>query len=278
VPEGSKENTNAEAFGLPTDRFEAAVEALVELRDTGRLLTFLTRRGSVKLVGDIEDFRQEYIARAKDNSIDQEQSKKAQDEIRQLTSVIIRIPNPDSILDYLERVYREDFPPTEDPALREEFRRLLADYSDGAAAAAAGHAALHSAAAHSPGHPDRGGFAGDAEFCGLADLGGRNHADQFHDSSERPAGSAAGSGDGGRSGQFSGDGERDRGYRGAVTSCGRHLTQVGLYPIGVPTRALRNVRALCPPPRPWGPGEFAAGTGHTPDQMTVRPLSATVRR
>ena len=130
MPEGSKENTNAEAFGLPTDRFEAAVEALVELRDTGRLLTFLTRRGSVKLVGDIEDFRQEYIARAKDNSIDQEQSKKAQDEIRQLTSVIIRIPNPDSILDYLERVYREDFPPTEDPALREEFRRLLADYSE----------------------------------------------------------------------------------------------------------------------------------------------------
>ena len=104
MPEGSKENTNAEAFGLPIDRFEAAVEALVELRDTGRLLIFLTRRGSVKLVGDIEDFRQEYIARAKDNSIDQEQSKKAQDEIRQLTSVIVRIPNPDSILDYLERV------------------------------------------------------------------------------------------------------------------------------------------------------------------------------
>jgi len=130
VPEGSKENTNAEAFGLPTDRFEAAVEALVELRDTGRLLIFLTRRGSVKLVGDIEDFRQEYIARAKDNSIDQEQSKKAQDEIRQLTSVIIRIPNPDSILDYLERVYREDFPPTEDPALREEFRRRQAPKID----------------------------------------------------------------------------------------------------------------------------------------------------
>ncbi len=122
MPEGSKENTNAEVFGLPTDRFEAAVEALVELRDTGRLLIFLTRRGFVKLVGDIEDFRQEYIALAKDNSIDQEQSKKAQDEIRQLTSVIVRIPNPDSILDYLERV-REDFPPTEDPALREEFRR-----------------------------------------------------------------------------------------------------------------------------------------------------------
>ena len=125
MPEGSKENTNAEAFGLPIDRFEAAVEALVELRDTGRLLIFLTRRGSVKLVGDIEDFRQEYIARAKDNSIDQEQSKKAQDEIRQLTSVIVRIPNPDSILDYLERV-REDFPPTEDLALREEFRRRQA--------------------------------------------------------------------------------------------------------------------------------------------------------
>lgn len=123
MPEPSEENTTAEVFGLPPDRFEAAVDALVQLRDTGKVLIFLTRRGSVKLVGEIDDFREEFSVRARDNSIDLEQSKKAQDEIRQLTSAIVKIPNTEAVLDYLERIYRDDLPTKRDRALKEEFRR-----------------------------------------------------------------------------------------------------------------------------------------------------------
>jgi len=123
VPERPEQLPSTEAFGLPTDRFEAAVDALVELRDTGRLLIFLTRRGSVKLVGDISAFRNEFSSRAGDVSIDLEQSKKAQHEIRQLASAIIHIPNPEDVLEYLERIYREELGPKRDRGLSEEFKR-----------------------------------------------------------------------------------------------------------------------------------------------------------
>lgn len=123
MPEGSEEKTNAEVFGLPFDRFEAAVNALVELRDTGKLLLFLTRRGAVKLVGDIEDFQKEFRNQAKDSLITLEQVKKAQDELRHLTSAILRMPDAEAVLDYLERFSSEDFTSRREPSLREAFRR-----------------------------------------------------------------------------------------------------------------------------------------------------------
>jgi hypothetical protein len=122
VPEGSNESTNTVDFGLSLERFEAAVNSLVGLRDKGRLLIFLTRRGSVKLIGEIEDFRKEFSDRARDEAIDLDQSKRAQNEIRRLTAAIIRYPDPDSVVDYLERFSIEEFA-KKDQSLRDEYRR-----------------------------------------------------------------------------------------------------------------------------------------------------------
>ena len=122
MPETPDENVRTKIWGLPIDRFEAAVTALAELRDAGRILVFLTRRGTVKLIGQIEDYRSQFSARAKDESINLEQSKKAQDEIRRLTSVIVMMPDTDSILDHLEQFFLDDVLRS-DTTLKEEYRK-----------------------------------------------------------------------------------------------------------------------------------------------------------
>src|SRR4051794_22414910 len=107
---------------MPIDRFEAAVTALAELRDSGRTLVFLTRSGAVKLIGQIEDYRSQFSTRAKDESINLEETKKAQEEIRRLISAIVMMPDTDSIFDYLEQFFRDDLPRS-DTLSKEEFRK-----------------------------------------------------------------------------------------------------------------------------------------------------------
>ncbi|GAC1464661.1 MAG: hypothetical protein NVSMB9_03580 [Isosphaeraceae bacterium] len=119
---GSEEKTDAEIYGLPLNRFKAAVDAVVDLRDTGKLLIFLTRRGQVKLIGEIEDFRRAFITQTADESIDVNITKKAQEEIRHLSSVIVRMSNLDSVLEYMERIYLQDLSEKDDQ-FREEFKR-----------------------------------------------------------------------------------------------------------------------------------------------------------
>jgi len=122
VPETPGEDVEVKVFGLPIDRFEAAVTALAELRDAGRILLFLTRRGKLKLIGQIEDYQSQFITRAKDDSINLDQSKRAQDEIQRLASAIVMMPDTDSILEFLEQFFRDDLPRS-DETLKEEFRK-----------------------------------------------------------------------------------------------------------------------------------------------------------
>ncbi|WP_435018534.1 hypothetical protein TA3x_000511 [Tundrisphaera sp. TA3] len=124
MAEGTEENTTIEAFGLPLDRFEAAVDAIVELRDSGKILLFLNRRGAIKLVGEEEDFRAEFSRRANDVAIDVEVSRIAKNEIRQLISTALRIPDNDASLEFLERYYIEDYRKKPHPQI-EEFRRQV---------------------------------------------------------------------------------------------------------------------------------------------------------
>jgi len=105
----NEDKSEPEIFGLPLDRFKAAIEAMVDLRDSGKLLFFLTRRGWVRLVGDNEEFMQKYAELAKDKLIDIDKAKRAQSEIQSLISAILRISNIEGVLDHLERYHREDF-------------------------------------------------------------------------------------------------------------------------------------------------------------------------
>ncbi len=121
MDEGSNEIMDAKALGLPNHLFEAAVKATVELRDTGRLLVFLTRRGFLKLIGEVEDFQNEFRTRASDDSIDLDLCLNAQNEMRRLTSTILRLQNVDTVLDYTRRS-QSDFSSWDD-ANKEEFNR-----------------------------------------------------------------------------------------------------------------------------------------------------------
>lgn len=125
MPGNSEEDVSAGPFNLPHGRFEAAVDALVQLRDSGRLLLFLSRRGSIKIICDDEEFRAEFAKRASDDKIDPDQSRQALEEIRKLISVLVRLSDPASAMDYLRRMHSDIDYLRKNRPNKEEFERRL---------------------------------------------------------------------------------------------------------------------------------------------------------
>jgi len=88
------EETTDDLPGLPPERFLTMVDCLVSLRDSGKFLIFLGRNSSTKIVGDLDDFVNDYSTLNGDD-IAREMAQEAIDEIQTYCSFWASFQNLD---------------------------------------------------------------------------------------------------------------------------------------------------------------------------------------
>lgn len=95
MPEDTKDK--AKFLGLPVELFEAGVDALVKLRDSGKFLLFLPRRNWVRFVGEFDDFKAAFAQESEDEESADADAKSVLREIRILLGQ--RLKSADADLD-----------------------------------------------------------------------------------------------------------------------------------------------------------------------------------
>lgn len=94
--------------GLSLERFKAAVESLATLRDSGKLLIFLGRRSSIRIVGEFaDDFHKEFAART-EGPVSPDDSKEASREVRNFLATRLSLSSEASFLRFLEDMIYTD--------------------------------------------------------------------------------------------------------------------------------------------------------------------------
>ncbi|MBL8853310.1 MAG: hypothetical protein JNK57_04985 [Planctomycetaceae bacterium] len=91
--------------GVPFERFEAGVRALVELRDRGKFLVFLARRRSAQLIGPSEEFIQRLSAELNLLTLEASDASEVFEEIRQFLSSRIGMHSDRVVSFLLNSVY-----------------------------------------------------------------------------------------------------------------------------------------------------------------------------
>ncbi len=97
------------SVGIPLPQFQAAVDALVALRDSGKFLIFLGRRSRARLIGDLNDF-QATMAEVAKEAVSLEDATRILDEIRRYCSACMDMQDVKALKQFLMRaVYEDDF-------------------------------------------------------------------------------------------------------------------------------------------------------------------------
>lgn len=124
MAEENQSETVGELPGVPLDVFEAAVQALVELRDSGRYMVFLGRQTSVKFIGELRDVR-DTLGKRLEREVSEDEAKEALVEIRNFCKATAFFETPKRTLHFLEiQIYEDDLRQLDDPA-KKAFRGLL---------------------------------------------------------------------------------------------------------------------------------------------------------
>jgi len=124
VAEEKQSETGGELPGQPLDVFEAAVEALVELRDSGRYMVFLGRQTSVKFIGELQDVRHT-LGKRLEREVSEDEAREALVEIRNFCKATAFFETPERTVHFVERqIYHDEFGELDEPA-RKGFRDLL---------------------------------------------------------------------------------------------------------------------------------------------------------
>lgn len=113
-----------ESHGLSLELFEAAVKALVELRDSGKYMVFLGRQTSVKFVGELQEF-QRALTEGLHREVSPDEAKKALREVRNFHKATVHFQRASQIVEFLERnIYDEEFGALDDEE-KTRLRELL---------------------------------------------------------------------------------------------------------------------------------------------------------
>lgn len=105
----STEKNEVPSVGIPLPQFQAAVDALVALRDSGKFLIFLGRRSRAKLIGDLNDF-QMTMADVAEEAVSLEDATRILDEIRKYCSACMDMQDVKGLKQLLIRaVYDDEF-------------------------------------------------------------------------------------------------------------------------------------------------------------------------
>jgi hypothetical protein len=88
-------------LGVPLEHFRAAVEVLAQLRDSGRLIVFLSPRGTVKFIGDDEIFDRTFSQKFGDAAVSPDERAKAKNEVRSVLLGLLVFGSSSN--DFLER-------------------------------------------------------------------------------------------------------------------------------------------------------------------------------
>ncbi len=124
VSETDEPRSPNELPGLPLDVFNAAVEAVADLRDSGKYMLFLGRLTSVKLIGEPRQFGPA-LAERLDRAVNDEEAQAALTEVTNLCRLVLSHVESSAVLSYLERsVYRDETEELDDEQ-KKRFRQML---------------------------------------------------------------------------------------------------------------------------------------------------------
>ncbi|HUT95281.1 MAG TPA: hypothetical protein VMY37_37855 [Thermoguttaceae bacterium] len=124
MAEESQSQSSRELPGLPLDVFEAAVHALVELRDSGKYMVFFGRQTSVKFIGELQDVR-DTLGKRLEREVSGDEAKDALVEIRNFCKAAAFFETSERTLRFVEhQIYDDEFERLDEP-VRKEFRDLL---------------------------------------------------------------------------------------------------------------------------------------------------------
>lgn len=121
-----KKAEKKELPGVPIERFEAGVRALVELRDRGKFLIFLARRQSVQLIGRESDFSEALSGKLSVAKLDEGDSRGILREIRRFLSIRTQMPNAEHTSQFLTRGVFDDGIENLAESAKTRFREQLA--------------------------------------------------------------------------------------------------------------------------------------------------------
>ena len=108
VSETDEPRSTNEFPGLPLDVFEAAVEALADLRDDGKYTLFVGRLTSVRLIGEPRQFGPA-LAERLDRPVHDEEAQTALTEVTNFCRLALSHTESSAVLPFLERnVYRDE--------------------------------------------------------------------------------------------------------------------------------------------------------------------------
>lgn len=111
--------------GLDLEPFEHAVTAIAELRDSGKLLVFIGRRSSVRIIVDADDFGPAYAEALEREEVSQNDADSALKEVTLYLCLINSIDAPERAADYLEKAPYEKESAALDENGKKELRQLL---------------------------------------------------------------------------------------------------------------------------------------------------------
>lgn len=100
-PKSSQPAAAQPAPGLDLEKFKAAVDALVHVRDSGDFVVFFSRRNSIRFVGKLERFRVALEESSPGHGVTDDDARVALDELRSILSIYVRTKNVSHTIDFL---------------------------------------------------------------------------------------------------------------------------------------------------------------------------------
>ncbi|UCE60230.1 MAG: hypothetical protein JSU63_00485 [Phycisphaerales bacterium] len=124
------EKLSKEFLGLDAEHFKCAVDVIVTLRDSGKLLVFTGRQKPVRIIVEAECFRGAYAsARAKED-IELAEASAAIEEVTLYLQLLNSYSKPSAVVSFMEGVrFEKQFAESDDQG-KESLRELLQEKAD----------------------------------------------------------------------------------------------------------------------------------------------------
>ena len=121
----AKQTKKKDLPGLPLEVFKAGIQAVEELRNTGKYQLFLGRQSSLQIIGADQDFFEALRTQDLCREFDEEQAGEVLQELRRYARAYGQFPDNDGLVSFLTRVVYSDEYEALDAKGQETFRNTL---------------------------------------------------------------------------------------------------------------------------------------------------------
>ena len=124
--ETEQEETQKKNYpGVSLELFKAAVEVIVELRDTGKFLIFLGRTSSLRIIGNEDEYISLMQKKEECSNLDKEHAREVLRELKRYARIYGTLQSENSIVSFLTRTVYDDEYDEQDEKGKEIFENTI---------------------------------------------------------------------------------------------------------------------------------------------------------